>query len=85
MYLRAHLPADMKVPVLIYTLIILAMVLLSIWTGNLLVIAAAVMFAVSDIFVARDRFVSESPRNALIITPFYFGAQAIFALSIALI
>ena len=46
---------------------------------------AAILFAVSDMFVARDRFVSPSPKNALIITPIYFGAQALFAISPALI
>lgn len=43
---------------------------------------AAVMFAISDMFVARDRFVTASPGNSLLITPLYFGAQILFALSV---
>lgn len=43
---------------------------------------AAVMFAVSDLFVARDRFVTESPWNSVVISPLYFGAQCLFALSV---
>jgi len=41
----------------------------------------ALMFAVSDIFVARDRFVSPSVANRLWGLPLYYGAQLIFALS----
>jgi uncharacterized membrane protein YhhN len=41
----------------------------------------AVMFAVSDIFVARDRFVSPSVANRLWGLPLYYAAQLIFALS----
>ncbi|GGY47565.1 hypothetical protein GCM10007148_16200 [Parvularcula lutaonensis] len=47
------------------------------WVG-----LAALMFAVSDLFVARDRFVKESPWNSVAISPLYFGAQCLFALSI---
>jgi len=49
-----------------------------------IVILGALMFAVSDMFVARDRFVKRDPKNALAITPFYFGAQALFALSVSI-
>jgi len=41
----------------------------------------AVMFAVSDIFVARERFVSPSVVNRLWGLPLYYAAQLIFALS----
>ena len=50
---------------------------LSWWIG-----AAALMFAISDVFVARDRFVIRDRRNALAITPLYFGAQCLFAISV---
>jgi len=49
-------------------------------TGPQLLVGAA-MFAVSDIFVARDRFVSPSVANKLWGLPLYYGAQLIFALS----
>lgn len=84
-WLRPHLPHDMRLPVKTYVFIILLMVIavLGLPTrGPLrLALAGAVMFAVSDIFVARDRFVKPTPRNALAITPLYFGAQALIALS----
>ena len=75
------LPKDMKIPVVIYTAIIVAMVLRSLDMPIWYVPLAAIMFAVSDMFVARDRFIQETPINALAITPLYFGAQALFALS----
>lgn len=43
---------------------------------------AALLFAVSDLFVARDRFLERDPRNDLVITPLYFGAQCLFAISV---
>lgn len=75
------LPKDMKIPVLIYTAIIVAMVLRSFDMPIWYVPLAAIMFSISDMFVARDRFVKEEPLNALAITPLYFGAQGLFALS----
>ncbi len=83
-WVRPKLPADMVVPVAVYSLIIIAMVITSFGVPMIIVPIAAVMFAISDMFVARDRFVAEEPRNALAITPLYFGAQALFALSAAI-
>lgn len=84
-WLNPHLPKDMRFAVKIYVFIILMMVITALELparGPLtLAIAGAVMFAMSDIFVARDRFVTPSPRNTLAITPLYFGAQALIALS----
>ncbi len=86
-YIRPHLPADMKAPVMGYMAIIFAMILLafSVGYGRPLwgVALAAALFAVSDIFVARDRFTARRAWYPLVITPLYFAAQAIFALSIA--
>lgn len=84
--LKRSLPRDMIWPVGIYTLIISVMLIRSFQTdmigAHVLIVPAALLFSISDIFVARDRFVSPSPKNAWIITPFYFGAQALFALSV---
>lgn len=84
-WLRPKLASTMRLPVAIYSLIIVAMVIksLSVPLSGVMALAplAAIMFAVSDMFVARDRFVTPEPRNALAITPLYFGAQALFALS----
>jgi len=85
--MKPHLANDMKWPVVIYTIIISAMLFVSLakimtpfWSVSL----AALMFAISDYFVARDRFVKANPKNALAITPLYFGAQALFALSVGI-
>ncbi|CAM3843494.1 lysoplasmalogenase [Litorimonas haliclonae] len=84
--LKPKLPRDMVWPVGLYTLIISAMLIRSMQTDmtglHLLILPAALLFAISDIFVARDRFVTPSPKNAWVITPLYFGAQALFALSV---
>lgn len=81
-YLKPHLPDDMKLPVLIYMVIISAMMIFAYGTHTLFIMIPALLFAVSDMFVARDRFVVTEPRNALIITPLYFCAQALFALGV---
>ncbi len=83
-WIRPKLPSDMVIPVAVYSLIIIAMVSLSFKVPMIIVPIAASLFAVSDMFVARDRFVDDDPKNALAITPLYFGAQALFALSAAI-
>jgi len=50
------------------------------WT----VFGAAIAFAISDVFVAKDRFKARKKWHAFIITPLYFGAQALFAYSVNL-
>ena len=86
--LRKYLPEKMLWPVGFYTFIISLMIIRSLQTHmtgwQVLIIPAAIMFAVSDMFVARDRFVKPAPKNALAITPLYFGAQALFALSVSI-
>lgn len=86
LWLRPHLETTMLIPVILYCLIIGFMVVMSsrmmTQAGYNLVPLAAIMFAVSDMFVARDRFVKRDPLNALAITPLYFAAQALFALSV---
>jgi len=84
-WMRSHLPPKMQAPVKLYVFIIIIMVVnalqLSTQGPLWLAMIGAIMFAASDIFVARDRFVSTHPKNALAITPLYFGAQALIALS----
>ena len=81
-WVKPKLPKDMIIPVGMYSFIIILMVMRSLDVPMIIVPVAAIMFAVSDMFVARDRFVSPGPLNALVITPLYFGAQALFALSV---
>ena len=87
-WIKPNLDKFMKIAVALYTAIILVMVLFAINIDMLgwrvLVPLAAMMFAISDAFVARDRFVKLGPKNALAITPLYFGAQALFALSVSI-
>lgn len=85
-WLRPHLPKDMVVPVIGYTAIIGLMVTLALtqfvsapYFLPAMAMLAAILFAVSDIYVARDRFVVHEPKNARRITPLYFGAQLLFA------
>ncbi len=84
-WIHPHVPRALRLAVKAYALIILIMVINALDLPQtpplVLAMIGAVMFAVSDIFVARDRFVSRSPYNALAITPLYFGAQALIALS----
>lgn len=84
--LKSNLPKDMVWPVGVYTLIISLMLARAFQTdmngSHLFLLAGAILFAISDIFVARDRFVAPNPKNAWAITPLYFGAQAMFALSV---
>lgn len=82
LYLRPKLDMTMQIMVGLYAMIIGAMVIFALSTGRLIPALASVMFAASDMCVARDRFVKTEPRNALGITPFYFGAQALFAFSV---
>ena len=73
----------MKGPACIYAGIIALVILFAISTGHLMIIIAAFLFAISDYFVGRDRFIIQKPWHAFAITPLYFGAQALFALSVA--
>jgi uncharacterized membrane protein YhhN len=83
-WLWPHLTHDFRPAVVSYLAAISLMVVLAAGTiataGPQLLVGAA-MFAVSDIFVARDRFVSPSVANKLWGLPLYYGAQLIFALS----
>ncbi len=83
-WLWPHLSHNFRPAVVSYLAAISLMVVLASGTmaaaGPQLFIGA-VMFAVSDIFVARERFVSPSVANRLWGLPLYYAAQLIFALS----
>ena len=80
------LPGSLKAPVVAYVMVIALMVTIAGGTiparGAPLIVAAAV-FAVSDIFVARERFVRSSLVNRLWGLPLYYAAQLAFALSVS--
>lgn len=76
-------------PVAAYALIIATMVAASAahWSAapspeRALLILAAAAFAISDVAVARDRFRKSAFLNRLWGLPLYYGAQAIFAISV---
>ena len=87
-WLWPHLGA-FRAPVAIYTAIIAAMVVASFLAAppgsaapSALVIAGAVGFAVSDLAVARDKFVAQGFFNRAWGLPLYYGAQLLLAASV---
>ncbi|TGK49496.1 lysoplasmalogenase [Leptospira bouyouniensis] len=89
MHLKSHL-GNMRAPVLAYITIITAMVIGAVSysnqsainiTARYLVLIGALLFYVSDIFVARHRFVQKEFLNRAIGLPMYYAAQFLFAIS----
>jgi uncharacterized membrane protein YhhN len=87
-WLSARLPADMRVPVRVYMGVIASMVAFaigaSIATGDLRIGIGALVFAASDLSVARERFVQPSLANLLWGLPLYYAAQWLLAWSCAI-
>ena len=91
--LRPHL-AKMKIPVLCYCLVITVM-LAGAWSifadsgltrpGRIMLFSGALVFYISDIFVARDRFLKKEFFNRLIGLPLYYAGQFLLAFSIGLV
>ena len=73
----------MRAPVLAYMAVITVMVAFAVGTftahGEPLLLVAAVGFYLSDLSVARDRFLAPGWINKLWGWPLYFGAQVVFA------
>jgi uncharacterized membrane protein YhhN len=86
-WLAPDVPAKLRGAVTAYIVVITCMVALSVgaWAGNgrPLLAVAATLFWLSDISVSRDRFKGAGFPNKAWGLPFYFAAQALFALSIA--
>lgn len=93
LWLRPHL-GSMLMPVIAYIFVITVMVI-GAWTvlgdtkinyaGRLLVFIGAVSFYLSDLFVARDRFLKSEFTNRLIGLPMYYIGQFLLAFSVGLI
>ena len=84
-WLWPHLPNRMRPAVACYLAAISVMVVLAVGAINsvgTLLAFGAVIFAISDIFVARNQFVTSSVANRLWGLPLYYAAQLIFALSV---
>lgn len=86
-WLWPHLAAGYKGPVVAYVAAILFMCAAAAGygaaTGRWQVLLGAVMFAASDMAVARDRFVVRSFGNKAWGLPAYYGAQLVLAWSVA--
>lgn len=84
-WLHPHL-GDMRNPVQAYVAVISLMVALAAGAAmagaTWLVPVGAAVFYVSDIFVARDRFVTPSALNQRIGLPLYYAAQIALAFSV---
>lgn len=80
-WLLPQVEESMRVLVIAYTLVITVMVITAAGTRRL-VFVGAVIFYISDIFVARWRFVDHDPINALICYPLYYTACLILAYSL---
>jgi len=92
-WLRPHL-GRMRLPVVAYMVIITAMVIGAASLlkdegsgvpGRSLTFTGALLFYVSDIFVARHRFVAKAYVNRLVGLPLYYAAQFMIAFSIRLL
>ena len=81
----------MKLPVLAYVAVITLMVV-GAWavferpsslplTGKTLIFWGAVLFYLSDLFVARDQFIRQAFSNRLIGLPLYYTGQFLLAFS----
>jgi uncharacterized membrane protein YhhN len=81
-------PPKLKGAVVAYIVVISVMVALGVGVvtggGHPLMLVAAVAFYLSDITVARNRFMKEEFVNRLVGLPLYYGAQVLFAFTIVL-
>lgn len=69
----------MRIPVLAYTAAISLMLVLGLGSANPLVPWGAVLFYLSDVTVARDRFVRPGLANRVTGLPMYYAAQVLLA------
>ena len=86
-WLRPHVPDSMRIPVQAYLVVIATMLAVSVaaaqGSGRWAIAVGAVAFAVSDLSVARGRFVAPGFSNAAWGLPLYFGAQLVLASSVS--
>lgn len=86
-WLMPHVDSEMRSPVMAYVAVISAMVVLAVGTRGAgatpLIVFGAAMFYLSDLFVARDRFVTPGFVNRLVGLPLYYLGQILLALSVA--
>ena len=80
-WLWPHL-GTFRAPVVVYAIAITAMLLLALGVESPLVRAGGALFYLSDLTVARDRFVRKQFANRLVGLPLYYAGQVLIALSV---
>jgi len=84
-WLAPHVPAPLRAPVRAYVVVISAMAACAAGafgaTGDAALLAGALAFFLSDLAVARDRFVAKGFANKLWGLPLYYGGQLLLAWS----
>ena len=92
-WLLPHL-GKMRIPVMCYVIVISIMLCLAcaVFTtgsvkaeGRMLILSGAILFYLSDLFVARDRFIKDQMGNRFIGLPLYYAGQFILAFSTGLV
>jgi uncharacterized membrane protein YhhN len=78
-WLLRRVPPELKLSVLAYIAVISIMVASALGTGRALIALGAVAFYLSDLCVARDRFVAPGFVNRAWGLPLYYGAQLVLA------
>jgi uncharacterized membrane protein YhhN len=81
-WLLKHVQGGMRIPVLAYIAVITTMVACAAGTRVPLVFGGAFAFYLSDLSVARDRFVAPGFINRLWGLPLYYGAQLVLAATV---
>ncbi len=85
-YLANAAPDNLRVPVIGYIAVISTMVATAAGAvaggATVALIVGAVIFYLSDLGVARDRFVQKSIWNRVLLLPLYYAAQLLFATSV---
>jgi len=86
-WLQPHLDSGMRRPVWLYVIAIAMMMALAAGTGatdgNWLIPLGALLFLLSDLAIARDRFIARGFINRAWGLPLYFCGQMILACSVA--
>jgi len=78
-WLLPRVPPELKLAVLAYIAVISIMVASALGTGRAPIALGAVAFYLSDLCVARDRFVAPGFVNRVWGLPLYYGAQLVLA------
>lgn len=86
-WLAPHVPDELRVAVRAYVAVICAMVACAVGTyvraGGCELLVGALMFFVSDLAVARERFIDHGFVNKTWGLPLYYGGQLLLAASVA--